>query len=121
MWQLSPAIFKQTKQPSKSAKVGLAHEVGFPGDFALDLGIGSVYRQSTRHEVMKPRREVQNNDHTIKLLFTLDFWEARGEMVESAAPCLPWVCLWPGLAAFDSPVPQYCTIATKGNKGSKGM
>lgn len=63
---------------------------------------------------MKQRREVQNNDHNIKVLFTLCFLDDREGMKESAVLFLPLVHLWPRLTPLNNPVSQYFTIATGG-------
>lgn len=77
-----------------------------------------VYSLCNRYEVMKQRREVQNNDHNIKVLFTLWFLENRERMKESAVLYLPLVHLWPRLAPFNTP--QLASIAPSLLEGNEG-
>lgn len=77
-------------------------ELGFLVTLSLPWHLVCVYSLSNRYEVMKQRREVQNNDHNIKVLFILCFLEDRGGMKESAILYLPLVHLWPRLAPFST-------------------
>lgn len=68
-------------------------ELGFLVTLSLSWHLVCVYSLSNSYEVMKQGSTVQNNDHNIKILFTLRFLGNRGELKESVALCLPLVHL----------------------------